>query len=111
MILRTGLDRGEVSPEDLEKLKLLVPKAFEDFVVRKCCNRRLHSNVICVFLLRIGERNGGPHRPSSRVCGAGTQQHVLVHSRRHRGDSAGRGELAPILQFRPALARCARVHG
>lgn len=31
-----GLDTGEVTPEDLEKLKLLVPKAFEDFVVRKC---------------------------------------------------------------------------
>lgn len=31
----TGLDRGEVSPEDLEKIKLLVPRAFEEFVVRK----------------------------------------------------------------------------
>lgn len=30
-----GLDKGEVSPENLKKLKLLVPRAFEDFVERK----------------------------------------------------------------------------
>lgn len=40
-----GLDRGEVNPDDLEKLKRLVPKAFEDFVERTFCffDRRLEQ--------------------------------------------------------------------
>lgn len=35
MDLVSGLDTGECTPEDLEKLKSLVPKCLEDYIVRK----------------------------------------------------------------------------
>lgn len=30
-----GIDKGECTPENLEKIKSLVPKALEEYVIRK----------------------------------------------------------------------------
>lgn len=37
-----GLDRGDVTPENLEKIKHLVPKTFEEIVERKWISLYIH---------------------------------------------------------------------
>lgn len=68
-----GLDTGEVSPETLDKLKLLVPKAFEHYVERKKKTKQfLFFSISMYFNFFLELANGtGDHIISSVLESAG----------------------------------------